>query len=151
MIELGVDFDKAELESRPKPLSEGTYEFRVAKIEEVTSGAGRPGWNWHLEVINRPDVVNRRLFYRTFFPWTPPGSQEVDAGGMGMLVSIMNGIGAKWSGTQLPEPAVFFGKVGVMRVGIRERKVDVNDPESETVQENTVRIMTKRTGGGVVS
>ena len=150
MIELGVEFDTAEQESRPKPLAEGTYEFRVAKIEEVTSGAGRPGWNWHLEIINRPDLPGRRVFYRTFFPWTPPGSQEVDAGGMGMLVAIMNGISAKWSGTQLPEPAVFVGKVGVMRVGLKTRKLDLNDPESDTVEENTVRIINKRGGGGTV-
>jgi hypothetical protein len=150
MIELGIDFDKAETESRPKPVPEGTYEFSVVKIDEITSGEGRPGWNWHLQILNRPDLPNRRLFYRTFFPWKPPGSQETDAGGIGMLVAIMNGISAKWSGTQLPEPAVFVGKIGVLRAGIKERLVDFNDPESEKIPENTVRIVTKRTGGTVV-
>jgi hypothetical protein len=150
MIELGVEFDQAESESKPKPIPEGTYEFSVMKIEEVTSGAGRPGWNWHLQIINRPDLPNRRVFYRTFFPWTPPGKTEVDAGGLGMLVNIMKGIGAKWSGTKLPEPELFYGKTGVMRLGIKERKMDLNDPESDVVQENTVRIITKNKGGTVV-
>ena len=31
------------------------------------------------------------------------GKTETDAGGIGMLVAMMNGISAKWSGTALPE------------------------------------------------
>jgi len=150
-IDLGISFDQAEKDSRPQPIADGTYEFIIHRIDEISSRDNRPGWRWYLTIINRPDIVNRSLIYNTYFPWTPPGSTEKDASGLGMLVTILDGIGAKWNGTILPEKETFYGKTGVMKVGQRIRKMNPADPDEEGVPENTVRIVTKRRGGATLA
>lgn len=143
-IDLGIDFEQAEKESRPPLIPDGKYEFLVQDIQEVTTQAGRPSLRWWLQIINRPDVVNRRLPYNTPLPWIDPSSKERDASGLGLLVGVIDAIGARWSGTTLPDKETFFGRTGVMTVSQRPNR---NDPEQ---LENQVRMVSKRKATQVV-
>lgn len=139
-IDLGIDYDAAEKESRPPIIVDGTYEFLVDHIDEGNTLEGRPSWTVWLKIVNKPEYPNRLVPYRIYFPWTDPANGQPDRSGLYLLVNFIDGIGERWTGTILPDKEVFYGKGGFMRIGHRPNR---QDPE---VNENTVAVVrAKRT------
>jgi len=153
-IETGISFDDLERESKPPLIPDATYEFLVKMIDDTkTTREGRPRWMWVLQIINNPTLQNRSVIYNTPMPWKKPDG-TFDASGGGFLVDILNGIGKKFDGVMPPYPPkeLYYGSMGVMKVGHKDRpKVDPNDPDEVPIVDNTVKIITKRVGGGIVS
>ncbi len=143
-----------EKESKPPLIPDATYEFIVKSIDDSKqTKEGRPRWMWFLTIINRPDLINRSVVYGTPMPWVKPDG-SFDASGGGFLVDILNGIGKKFSGVMPPYPQkeLYYGSMGVMKVDHRPRqKQNPNDPEEEEIIDNRVKIVTKRTGGGIIA
>lgn len=156
-IELGLNQEQLEKEARPPLIPDGTYEFMVDHIDEFylnpdgsPTNERRPRWVWWLKIINRPDV-NRMARYSTPLTWRDAEGQLVTSG-IGFLHDVLTGTGIKLMGTTLASKETYYGRTGVMAVGHKPRnKADPNDPEEEEIIDNTVRIVVKRRGGGVVN
>lgn len=157
MIDLGLNQEQMEQLSRPPLIPDSTYEFAVDHIDEINlnpdgtpTGEGRPRWVWWLRIVNNPSVPNRMARYSTPFPWKDPKSGEIVTSGIGFLNDILAGIKAQISGTKLAQKETYYGKTGTMAVGHKTRaKMNPEDPEEEEIIDQTVRIITKRRGGGV--
>jgi len=148
-IDLGIGFEEMEKLARPPLIPDGTYEFVVAKIEDSpVQQSGRPQWRCQLTIINRPDLVNRSVFYYCQLPWIDPDSKQWDYSNTFGLVNFVNGTGMEIHGKSIPDKEAFQGRTGVMKVGHRTRKGTETDPEPTIDQ--SVAIVTKRKGGGVV-
>jgi len=149
-IDLGIGFEELEKLAKPALIPDGTYEFVVEKVEDSpVQQSGRPQWRFQLKIINRPDIVNRSVFYYTQLPWIDPDTKAWDYSMTFGLVNIINGTGMTVQGTQLADKEVFQGRTGVMKIGHRTRKGTENDPEPTIDQ--SVAIVTKRKGGGTVA
>jgi len=158
MIDLGLNQDQMEHLSRPPLVPDGSYEFTVDHIDELNlnpdgtpDGLARPRLVWWLRVINRPDI-NRMVRYSTPLPWKDPKTGEIITSGIGFLNDILSGINVQLSGTKLAPKETYYGRTGIMKLGQKIRaKVNPADPEEEEVIDQSVRIVTKRRGGGVVA
>lgn len=149
-IDLGVGFEELERMAKPPLIADGSYEFVVEDvIESPVKDSGRPQWRFQLKIINRPDIVNRSVFYYTQLPWIDPINQQWDYSMTFALVNIINGTGMQIEGRSLPEMEVFKGRTGVMKLGHRVRKGTEADPEP--IIDQSVTIVTKRKGGGVIA
>lgn len=149
-IDLGVGFEELERLAKPPLIPDGVYEFMVAKVEDSpVKESGRPQWRFQLTIINRPDLINRSVFFYTQLPWIDPDTKQWDYSNTFSLVNIINGTGLQIQGRELPDKEVFQGRGGVMKVGHRVRKGTEGDPEPTIDQ--SVAIVTKRKGGGVVA
>jgi hypothetical protein len=140
-IDLGIGQEQAQAESKPKPVPVATYEFVVAEIREVTTQAGRPGWNWFLRVVNHPDQHDRIVFYRTYFPWVDPMDGQVKKDDLWKLTNIIDGTNSwdLWSSSgQLADKESFYGRTGFMKVTQQARK---DDPETI---DNVANIVVKK-------
>lgn len=142
LIEIGVDFEEAERESRPQPLPEGTYEFQIESGEIVETGPesktpGRPMIRWRLRVINaeEPSYNNRSLFYNTPLPWTNPQG-EFDKSGLGLLVNLYKAVGLKWEGGAVNTDEL-VGQTGVMLVTQREVNGEIRNEIKKLFPKNT--------------
>lgn len=149
MIDLDIEltFEKAKELSALKPISPGTYEFSVARIEVGNTAVGRPQWTCFLKVEGSPEYNNRELRYNVPLPWIDPITGKVDVSGIGLLVNLVQGVGATWFGdlknhdVQDALRLSLIGARGFMRVGIRKR---VREDTGEEVEENTVRVVKGR-------
>ncbi|MCZ7405408.1 MAG: DUF669 domain-containing protein [Candidatus Methanoperedens sp.] len=139
-IDLGLEYDAAEKESKMEPVIPGTYEFMVDRIDEGNTKDGRPQWTWWLKIVNNPTYPNRVLPYNTVFPWIDPATGQRDTKGIGLLVAVGDGIGSKWVGTILPDKETFYGKGGFVRVGLRQYV----DAMGEKQTGNQLRIVTSK-------
>lgn len=149
-IDLGIGFEELERMAKPPLIPDGTYEFVVEDVtDSPVQQSGRPQWKFQLKVINRPDFVNRSVFYYTQLPWIDPDTKQWDYSMTFGLVNIVNGTGMQIQGKVLPDMEIFKGRTGVMKLGHRTRKGTETDPDPTIDQ--SVAIVTKRKGGGVVA
>ena len=164
-IDLGVGFDALEQLAKPPLFPDGSYEFSIEKVEDSpVQQTGRPQWRFQLKPINRPDLEadpkykGRSVFYYAQLPWIDPDTKVWDYSNTFSIVAIVNGTGMQVSAPN-PDPTgttfygipkeVFQGRTGVMKLGHRTRKGTEGDPEPTIDQ--SVSIVTKRKGGGVVA
>ncbi len=155
MIETGIGYEELEKLARPPLIPDGSYEFSIKNVEDSpVKGSGRPQWNFHLEIINRPDLTGRVAFYRAQLPWVDPTSNQWDYLYTFGITDLVSGVGITLT-QPTPDPAgltfygvpkeAFVGRTGVMKIGHRPRK-----DEPETI-DNSVKIVTKKKGGGIVA
>jgi len=153
-VELGIGFDELDDLSRPALVPDGTCEYSIAAVDDSpVQQSGRPQWRFRLKVINRPDLPNSSLFSYAQLPWIDPDTKQWDYANTFTIVDIVKQAGIQVSQPN-PDPTgatfygipreVFVGKTGVMKVGHKPRK---DDPDTI---DNTVRIVTKKKGGGSV-
>ena len=135
-IDLGVNYEDVQNEDKFEPAPVGVYPFTVASIEPKTSGKGRPMLKWTLEFQH--DGKTKKLFNNTVLPWLNPETGELDAGGVGMLVSQCKAVGLPWPGQKFITED-YLNRGGSVSVGqqLRQMKDSTgnygDDPDGDIV------------------
>lgn len=143
-VDLGVDFSDVQDMDKFPVVPNGAYQFIVKNAQEVQSGPnskvpGRPMIKWSLEITDPDTGKPCNLFYNTVLPWTPPGQDELDTSGVGMLVAFCKAVGSPWTGQQF-DTETYLGLGGTVNVKQKTRQVNVNgqwvdDPDGEQTNE----------------
>jgi len=139
-IDLGVDYEDVKDQDKFPLLDNGTYEFRVKRIQEVKASNGRPMLKWSHAIINPTTGHDHTIFNNTVLPWVPPNETELDTGGVGMLVQQCKAVGLPWTGGKLNTDD-YIGRVGQLEIKQKTRQVKgpagtyVDDPNGEQVNE----------------
>jgi hypothetical protein len=102
LIDLGFTYDEAQQEAKSSfsDLPDGTYNTQVVKWDNKQSAAGNDYILFHLQILNNPELQNRRLFYRVMKDGSPMAKRR--------LIELVNGCGGSWTGTQF-DPETLMG------------------------------------------
>ena len=153
-INIGIGFDALEKLVQPKLVPDGSYNTMIEKVDESpVQRTGRPQWRFQLRILDRPDLEAqgiRYLFLYAQLPWIDPDTREWDYSNCFTIVDIINTTGMMIQGAQLPDKEVFFGKPLPVKAEKRVRKGTETDLDGPTY-DNSVKIITKKKGGGSVS
>lgn len=118
VIELGVDFNKAQKEADAlmQPAPAGVYQLQVSSIEAgVSKNSGRGRLMWLMQIVNSsdPSFNGKKVTYFTNIP------TATDTTGIGFLVQITNALKKPWNGTTINTDD-YLGQICKANIGISD-------------------------------
>jgi len=138
VVDLYVDYTDVQDMDKFPIVPNGVYEFTVKGLEPKTAKSGRPMLLWTITVSDPETGQPVNVLNNTVLPWIPPGANEVDAGGVGMLVQSCKAVGMPWTGGKLATEN-YIGRSGKVELIQKPKQIQneegqyVNDPSGEKV------------------
>ncbi len=117
VIEIGVDFNKAQIESEKVmlPAPAGVYALQVLNIESGVTQKGKGRLMWIMQVVNSTDPTfnGKKVNYFTNIP------TATELSGIGFLVQVTKALGKPWGGTSINTDD-YIGSMCKANIGISD-------------------------------
>lgn len=128
-IDMGMSFNDAENAVKSPIWPEKVYNFRIARVSNVTKPGGRPRALFMCAPLDTPDLANETLAFSVGFPWVDPEKGPVNNDfPVKQFISLCKGTGYTWQGTT-PNPTDMVGRE--FRAEVKTGKDQNGDPQSE--------------------